>query len=166
MKPNLPHYAQHDNPQGKPFRLEPILNTPGAAGTLGITCFATGTRAIWNEAAASGWHYDMNGQPGVAYYSPIASAYITEAARRRKEGKKRMREKELAKVGKRQYSVRGQLTMTGDGHAAHAFFKAFNALCEAHGVKASDGVCVGLGVTLTRFDDKLTEIAKPDGWNV
>lgn len=59
------------------MRLRPLTvsgSDDSAAGSITVTCSATGKRLPWNDAARSGWVADLNGPAFNAYYSPEAIA--------------------------------------------------------------------------------------------
>ncbi len=126
------------NPEGQPFRFIPIRPTSGSGGGLTLVCCVTKTRLIWNDAAAANWVFDANGKPFAAYYSPEGRAKAEEATPAqivRQKSIDNAREKFNRTVAKRQYSVSGDITMTGPGEETHKFFAAFRALCETYKVE-------------------------------
>ncbi len=64
------------NPEGKPFRFQPLRVYQGSAGELTVICTKTKARAVWNDAARAGWVADLNGKAFAAYYSPEGRAKV------------------------------------------------------------------------------------------
>jgi len=57
---------------------QPLRPYEGTAGSIMVTCKATGRRAQWNKAALEGWQADLNGKPFDAYYSPEGIQQLTK----------------------------------------------------------------------------------------